>query len=74
MTLEKLQAILDLARELKTYLVVETISKVRKFIDFSNEEYDDTFIDDKSCLCVWNTGHNTWDIILLEKIEFVELY
>lgn len=77
MTQKKLQSILDLTKQLKSEVVVVTKTKTRTFIDFNNEEYKDTFIEDNieiPCLYVWNTTFNHWNIISIESIDYIELY
>lgn len=77
MTEERIKQVLVLARLQKSELVVVTKNKTRTYIDFNNEEYDDTFVNDKveaPCLYVWNTTFNHWNIIPLESIDFFEFY
>ena len=70
---EKLEQLLQLARELKEDLVVVTKDQSRTFVDFSDEEYEDTHFD-AHYLYVWNTNSHRWNLVPLEDIEFIEFY
>lgn len=69
MTEEKLEQLLEFARELKEDIVVVTKDKSRIFIDFSDKNYDDTHIFN-NYLYVWNH----LSLVLLKNIEFIEFY
>lgn len=73
MTEEKLEQLLEFGKNLKAELVVVTKVQLRVFIDFNDEEYEDTHIDDHY-LYVWNTTFNNWNLVPLEDIKFVEFY
>lgn len=73
MTEEKVEQLLELGRTLKEELVVVTKAQLRVFVDFSDEEYEDTHIFN-NYLYVWNTNFNRWNLVLLEDIEFIEFY
>lgn len=73
MTEEKLEQLLKFARELKEDLVVVTKDQSRTFIDFNDEDYDDTHIFN-NYLYVWNTNFNHWNLVPLKDIEFIEFY
>lgn len=73
MTREKVDKLLEFARELEEELVVVTKAKLRVFVDFSDEEYKDTHIFNNH-LYVWNTDFNHWNLVLLEDIEFIKFY
>ena len=45
MTQEKIKQLLELGRTLKEELVVVTKTQLRVFVDFSDEEYEDTHVD-----------------------------
>lgn len=69
----KVKQLLEFGRTLKEDLVVVTKDQSRTFIDFSNEEYEDTHVD-IHYLYVWNTDFNSWNLVPLEDIEFIEFY
>ena len=73
MTKEKIKQLLEFGRILKEELVVVTKAQLRVFVDFSDEEYEDTHVDEYY-LYVWNTEFNSWNLVPLEDIEFVEFY
>ena len=73
MTREKVEQLLEFGRTLKEELVVVTKTKFRAFVDFSNEEYEDTHVD-AHYLYVWNTNFNKWNLVPLEDIEFIEVH
>lgn len=74
MTQGKVKQLLEFGRTLKEELVVVvTKAKLRVFVDFSDEEYEDTHVD-THYLYVWNTNFNNWNLVLLEDIEFIEFY
>ena len=73
MTQGKVKQLLEFGRTLKEDLVVVTKDQSRTFIDFSNEEYEDTHVD-THYLYVWNTDFNSWNLVPLEDIEFIEFY
>ena len=73
MTQGKVKQLLEFGRTLKEELVVVTKAQFRVFIDFSDEEYEDTHIFN-NYLYVWNTNFNSWNLVPLEDIEFIEFY
>lgn len=73
MTQGKVKQLLEFGRTLKEDLVVVTKDQSRTFIDFSNEEYEDTHVD-THYLYVWNTDFNSWNLVPLEDIEFIKFY
>ena len=73
MTQGKVKQLLEFGRTLKEELVVVTKAQLRVFVDFSDEEYEDTHVD-THYLYVWNTNFNSWNLIPLEDIEFIEFY
>lgn len=73
MTQEKVEQLLEFGRTLKEKLVVVIKSKVIVFIDFSDEEYEDTHVD-THYLYIWNTNFNSWNLVPLEDIEFIVFY
>lgn len=73
MTREKVEQLLEFSRTLKEELVVVTKAQFRVFIDFSDEEYEDTHTDN-NYLYIWNVISNDWDLVSLEDIEFIEFY
>ena len=54
MTEEKVKQFLEFGRTLKEELVVVTKAQLRVFVDFSDEEYENTHVDTHH-LYVWNT-------------------
>lgn len=68
MTEEKVQ-LLEFGRTLKEELVVVTKAKLIVFVDFNDEEYEDTHVD-THYLYVWNTDSHRWNLVPLEDIEF----
>ena len=73
MTQEKVNKLLEFGRTLKEELVVVTKAQLRVFVDFSDEEYEDTCAD-AHYLYIWNTDFNHWNLVSLEDIEFIEFY
>ena len=73
MTQEKVEQILEFGKTLKEEFVVVTKDQSRTFIDFSNEDYDDTHIFN-NYLYIWNTNFNHLNLVPLEDIEFIEFY
>ena len=73
MTQGKVKQLLEFGRTLKEELVVVTKARLRVFVDFSDEEYEDTHIDDHY-LYVWNTTFNSWNLVPLEDIKFIEFH
>jgi hypothetical protein len=73
MTREKVKQLLEFGRTLKEELVVVTKAKLRVFVDFSDEEYEDTYIDNHY-LYVWNTTFNSWNLVPLEDIKCIEFH
>ena len=73
MTQGKVKQLLEFGRTLKEELVVVTKAQLRVFVDFSDEEYEDTHVDTHH-LYVWNTNFNSWNLVSLEDIEFIEFY
>ena len=73
MTEEKLEQLLEFGRTLNEDLVVVTKDQSRTFIDFDDEDYDDTHIFN-NYFYVWNTNFNHWNLVPLEDIEFIEFY
>lgn len=73
MTEEKVKQLLEFARELKEELVVVTKAQSRTFVDFNDEEYEDTHVDEYY-LYVWDTNFNRWNVVPFEDIEFIEFY
>ena len=73
MTQGKVKQLLEFGRTLKEELVVVTKVQLRVFIDFSDEEYEDTHVD-THYLYVWNTTFNNWNLVPLEDILFIEFY
>ena len=73
MTREKVEQLLEFGRTLKEELVVVTKAQFRVFVDFNDEEYEDTHTDN-DYLYVWNTTFNNWDLVPFEDIEFIEFY
>ena len=74
MTQGKVKQLLEFGRTLKEELVVVvTKARFRVFVDFSDEEYEDTHIDDHY-LYVWNTTFNSWNLVSLEDIKFIEFH
>ena len=73
MTREKVEQLLEFGRTLKEELVVVTKANLRVFVDFSDEEYEDTHFD-AHYLYVWNTDSHRWNLVPLEDIEFIEFY
>ena len=73
MTQEKVKQLLEFGRTLKEELVVVTKDKLIIFVDFSDEEYEDTHIDN-TYLYIWSFIFNRWNLIPLEDIEFIEFY
>ena len=73
MTQGKVKQLLEFDRTLKEELVVVTKAQLRVFVDFSDEEYEDTHVDEHY-LYVWNTDFNSWNLVSLEDIEFIEFY
>ena len=71
MTQEKVDKLLEFARELKEEVVVVAKTRLRVFIDFSDEDYDDTHIFN-NYLYVWDTTFNRWNLVPLEDIKFIE--
>lgn len=73
MTREKVEQLLEFGRTLKEELVVVTEARLIVFVDFSDEEYEDTHVD-THYLHVWNTNFNNWTLVPLEDIEFIEFH
>ena len=73
MTQGKVKQLLEFGRTLKEKLVVVTKTQLRVFVDFSDEEYEDTHVNTQY-LYVWNTNSNRWNLVPLEDIEFIEFY
>lgn len=73
MTQEKVDKLLEFARELKEEVVVVAKTRLRVFIDFSDEDYDDTHIFN-NYLYVWDTTFNRWNLVPLEDIKFIEFH
>ena len=73
MTQERIEQLLEFGRTLKEELVVVTKAQLRVFVDFSDEEYEDTHVNTRY-LYVWNTDFNSWILVSLEDIEFIEFY
>lgn len=73
MTEEKVKQLLEFGRNLKEELVVVTKAKLRVFINFSDEEYEDTHFD-THYLYVWDTNFHRWNLVSLEDIEFIEFH
>ena len=73
MTQGKVKQLLEFGRTLKEELVVVTKAQLRVFVDFSDEEYEDTYVD-THYLYVWNTNSHKWKVVLLEEIKFIEFY
>lgn len=73
MTQRKVKQLLEFSRTLKEELVIVTKTQLRVFVDFSDEEYEDTHVD-THYLYVWNTEFNSWNLVLLEDIKFIEFY
>ena len=73
MTREKVKQLLELGRTLKEELVVVTKAQHRVFVDFSNEEYEDIHINDTN-LHIWYIKFDSWKLVLLEDIEFIEFH
>ena len=73
MTQGKVKQLLEFDRTLKEELVVVTKAQLRVFVDFSDEEYEDTHVD-THYLYVWNTNFNHWNLVSLEDIEFIEFH
>ena len=73
MTQEKVKQLLKFGRTLKEELVVVTKAQLRVFVDFSDEEYEDTYVD-THYLYVWNTTFNSWNLVQLEDIKFIEFH
>lgn len=73
MTREKVEQLLEVGRTLKEDLVVVTKAQIRVFVDFSDEEYEDTHVD-THYLHVWNTTFNSGNLVPLEDIEFIEFH
>lgn len=71
MTQEKVKQLLEFGRPLKEELVVITKAQLRVFVDFSDEEYEDTHVD-THYLYVWNTTFNRWNLVPLEDIELIK--
>lgn len=73
MTQEKVEQILELARDLKEKIIVVTNGQTKVFIDFNNEEYKDTHVN-VHYLFSWNIALNKWNILSLEDIDFIEFH
>ena len=73
MTKERIKHLLEFGRTLKEELVVVTKAQLRVFVDFSDEDYDDTHIFN-NYLHVRNTNFNHWNLVPLKDIKFVEFY
>lgn len=73
MTQGKVKQLLEFGRTLKEELVVVTKAQLRVFVDFSDEEYEDTHVD-THYLYIWNTYSDRWNLVPLEDIEFIEFY
>ena len=73
MTQEKVEQILELARNLKEKIIVVTNGQTKVFIDFNNEKYKDTFVN-AHYLFSWNITLNKWNILPLENIDFIEFH
>ena len=73
MTQERIKQLLEFGRSLKEELVVVTKAQLRVFVDFSDEEYEDIHVD-THYLYVWNTNFDSWKLVPLEDIEFIEFY
>ncbi len=73
MTEEKVKQLLEFGRTLKEELVVVTKAQHRVFVDFSDEEYEDTHVD-THYLYVWDTNFHRWNLVPFEDIEFIEFY
>lgn len=73
MTQEKVDKLLEFARELEEDVVVVTKARRRVFIDFSDEEYKDTHIFNNH-LYIWDTTFNLWNLVLLEDIKCIEFH
>lgn len=73
MTEETLEKLLTFGRTLRTKLVVVTRAQLRVFVDFNDEDYEDTHVN-THYLYVWNTDSNHWNLVPLEDIEFLEFY
>ena len=73
MTQEKVKQLLEFGRTLKEELVVVTKAQLRLFVDFSDEEYEDTHIDN-TYLHIWNSTFNSGNLVPLENIEFIEFH
>ena len=70
---EKVDKLLEFARELEEKVVVVTKTQLRVYVNFSDEEYKDTHIFN-NYLYIWNTDFNHWNLVLLKDIEFIEFY
>lgn len=73
MTEEKVQQLLELGRTLKKELVVVTKAQLIVFVDFNDEEYEDTHVF-LHYLYIWNTNFHSWNLVPLEDIKFIEFY
>lgn len=73
MTQGKVEQLLEFGRTSKEELVVVTKAQLRVFVDFSDEEYEDTHVD-AHYLYIWNTNFNNWNLVSLEDIEFIEFH
>ena len=73
MTQEKVKQILELARNLKEKIIVVTNGQTKVFIDFNNEEYEDTYVN-AHYLFSWNIALDMWHVLPLEDIDFIEFH
>nr|DAR58509.1 MAG TPA: hypothetical protein [Crassvirales sp.] len=73
MTQEKVDKLLEFARELEEKVVVVTKTQLRVYINFSDEEYKDTHVFN-DYLYVWDTDFHRWTSISLNDVEFIEFY
>lgn len=73
MTQEKVDKLLEFARELEEDVVVVTKARRRVFMDFSDEEYKNTYIFN-SHLYIWDTTFNLLNLVPLEDIKCIEFH
>lgn len=73
MTQEKVDKLLEFARELEEDVVVVTKARRRVFMDFSDEEYKNTYIFNNH-LYIWDTTFNLLNLVPLEDIKCIEFH
>lgn len=73
MTQEKVEQILELARDLKEKIIVVTNTQIKVFIDF-NKKYNKATFTDKMFIYYWNVVFHKWKILPLEDIDFIEFH